>query len=156
MNHQLNRSLEAVHGFLSLGMVEDAWEELESLPPDLRSLDDVLHTKLKIYQLLEKWEPARQLAEALAMKSPENPDWWVEWAYCLRREKSVQAARGVLWEGSMRHPGVAIIAYNLACYASVLGEKDEARRLLDRAIALDGTFRSLAKDDPDLEGLSYP
>lgn len=151
--HELNRCLEAVQGYLTLGMVEEAWEELDDLPPDLRSSDMVAHTRIKIYQSLEKWEPARMLAESLAMKSPENADWWVEWAYSLRREQSVAAARGVLWEASMRHPGVAIISYNLACYAAVLGDLDEARKLLDRAIALDSSFRAVAPGDPDLEAL---
>ena len=49
------------------------------------------------------------------------------------------------------HPDVALIAYNLACYASVRGEIAEAMELLKRAFALDGKFREMAVEDPDLD-----
>jgi hypothetical protein len=46
-----------------------------------------------------------------------------------------------------------MISYNLACYASVLGELDDARRLLDRVFAMDASFKAMALEDPDLEAI---
>jgi predicted Zn-dependent protease len=110
-------SIAAAVGYLELGMIDDAWEELESLPPAQRGSDTVIELRIQIYQQLGKWESARVLAESMAKRNPENPNWWVDWAFALRREKSIHEARGVLWEAVQRHPGVPMITYNLACYA---------------------------------------
>jgi tetratricopeptide (TPR) repeat protein len=132
-------------------MHQDAWDELESLPPELRADDGVLKIRIQIYQGLKKWEPARVLAESLAKRFPENPHWWIQWAFSLRREKSVEAARAVLLEAAAVHPDVALITYNLACYASVLGHTEAARMLLTVAFSMDVMFKRIALDDPDLD-----
>lgn len=144
-------SLDAVFGYYSLGLFEDAWEEIESLPDAARITDPVLELRLSILHKLGKWETARILAESLAIKSPENPNWWILWAYSIRREKNVREAQGVLWQAVQIHPVCAPIVYNLACYACVLGQREDARGLLARAIALDPDFKATALDDPDLE-----
>jgi tetratricopeptide (TPR) repeat protein len=149
----LERSLLAVSGYLTLGMHQDAWDELEDLPPGQRTDDRVLEFRIAIYQALEKWEPARILAESLAKRSPENPGWWLSWSYSLRREQTVEAARSVLREAVRIHPGVAMITYNLACYECVLGKTAEAQELLKRAISMDAQFKKIALADPDLDGI---
>ena len=140
-------------GYITLGMYQDAWNELESLPPELRANVEVIELRIEIYQALGKWEPARVLAESLAKQEPKNPNWWILWAYSLRREKSIHEAREVLQEAALQHPGVALIKYNLACYACVLGEGKEAHRLLTIAFALDDTLRKIALDDPYLDNI---
>jgi len=134
-------------------MYEDAWNELESLPPELRANVVVIKLRIEIYQALGKWDSARVLAESLAKQEPTNPNWWILWAYSLRREKSIHEAREVLQEAALQHPGVALIQYNLACYACVLGQVKEANRLLTIAFALDDTLKKIALDDPDLDNI---
>jgi hypothetical protein len=51
------------------------------------------------------------------------------------------------------HPQVAMIAFNLACYASVTGRMVEAKEGLRSAIKLDKDIRALALDDEDLKPL---
>jgi hypothetical protein len=46
-----------------------------------------------------------------------------------------------------------MIAFNLACYASVTGRMDEAKERLRHAIDLDKDIRRLALDDEDLRAL---
>jgi hypothetical protein len=46
-----------------------------------------------------------------------------------------------------------MIAFNLACYASVTGRMEEAKERLRHAIALDKDVRRLALDDEDLRSL---
>ncbi len=75
--NDLERNLEASLGYLTLGMHQDAWNELENLPPELRADDGVLELRIQIYQALGKWESARVLAESLAKRSPENSYWWI-------------------------------------------------------------------------------
>lgn len=144
------RSIHAAIGFLELGMPDDAWEELDSLPPGQRDVADVRELRISIAMRLEKWQAARIDAETMAGRHPDNPSWWISWAYALRREKSIHEARGILLQAAELHPGEPMIFYNLACYASVLGELEEARGLLERVIAEDSTFREMAMKDPDL------
>ena len=146
----LKRTLDAAAGYLTLGLIDDAWQELEALSPEMERDPAVLELRCEIYQRLGRWNSARVLAESMAHLLPENPAWWLTWAYALRREQSVEAARGVLWEAAQRHPGVPLIFYNLACYASVLGELDEARRLLTKPFAMDPGMKKIAGKDSDL------
>jgi hypothetical protein len=46
-----------------------------------------------------------------------------------------------------------MIAFNLACYASVTGRMEEAKERLRHAIELDKDIRGLALDDEDLKPL---
>jgi tetratricopeptide (TPR) repeat protein len=147
------RHLDATLGYLALGMHQDAWNELESLPPELRANVGVIELRIEILQRLGKWEAARMLAESLAKQFPENPHWWLLWSYALRREQSVETAQSVLREALAIHPDVGMIAYNLACYACVLGDLEETRALLHIAFPLDPSLRKTALDDPDLEPL---
>lgn len=147
----LARTLNATTGFLELGMPKDAWEELEMLPPGQRDREEVCELRIAVLTRLESWQAARIDAEAMAKRNPGNPSWWISWAYALRREKSIPEAREVLLQAAQLHPGELMIFYNLACYASVLGELDEARRLLERVISEDSDFRELAMEDDDLD-----
>jgi len=125
--------MESTLGYLSLGMHQDAWDELEMLPPALCAREEVLEIRIEIFQRLGKWESARGLAESLTKRNPENPDCWLSWAFALRREKSIETAEEVLVEAINRHADIPLIAYNLACYACVLGRLDETTDLLRRA-----------------------
>jgi hypothetical protein len=55
--------------------------------------------------------------------------------------------------GQAIHPKVAMIAFSLACYASVTGRMEEAKVRLRHAITLDKDIRGLAIDDEDLRPL---
>lgn len=145
--------LQAAQGYIQLGMFQDAWDELEALPPEFMADDMVSELRVSIYQALEKWEPARILAESLAKRSPENVGWWILWAYALRREKSVEDAKTVLMEAAAIHPNEALIPYNLACYSCVLGNLEASQKLLNMAFAMDPNLQRIALDDPDLDPL---
>jgi Flp pilus assembly protein TadD len=145
------RLLEPAEGFLALGMCEDAWEELDSLPSLLRVQDAVIEMRIRICQRMGKWEMARILAESMAKKSPEHPQWWIHWAYSLRREKSISDARAVLLEAAGHHPNVALIPYNLACYQCVEGDLMGAKAFLRQAFKMDDKLKQVALEDPDLE-----
>ena len=44
-----------------------------------------------------------------------------------------------------------MLLYNLACYESLAGRRDDAVAHLRRAIELDGSYRALAAEDPDFD-----
>ena len=81
---------------------------------------------------------------------PENEAWWISLAYSVRRVEGVEKAEAILLRAQSIHPKVAMIAFGLACYASVTGRLEEAKARLRHAIKLDKDIRGLALDDEDL------
>jgi len=44
-----------------------------------------------------------------------------------------------------------VLHYNLACYLSLLGRAEQALQALDRAFALDESFKQLARAESDFD-----
>jgi tetratricopeptide (TPR) repeat protein len=64
-----------------------------------------------------------------------------------------QAAYDVAAAGLADHPGSATLHYNLACYASLAGNSEQALEHLGRAFELDPQARRWAADDADLDAI---
>ena len=101
----------------------------------------------------KKWDMAAAVASHLVKVDPETAGWWISLAYALRRTESVEKAEAILLRAQAIHPKVAMIAFNLACYASVAGGMEEAKERLRHAIELDKEARKLALEDEDLKPL---
>ena len=71
----------------------------------------------------------------------------------LDAPKVLRKAEAFLLRVQPMHPKVGMIAFNLACYASVTARVEEAKEHLRRAIDLDKDVRKLALDDEDLKPL---
>ena len=56
------------------------------------------------------------VASHLVKVEPENEAWWINLAYSVRR---VEKAEAILLRAQALHPKVAMIALNLASYASI-------------------------------------
>jgi hypothetical protein len=84
---------------------------------------------------------------------PENEAWWISLAYSVRRVEGVEKAEAILLRAQSIYPKVVMIAFSLACYASVTGRIEEAKVRLRRAIEPDKDIRVLALDDEDLRPL---
>ena len=93
------------------------------------------------------------IAKTLATQHPDEPEWYLYWAYGARRANSLDQAKGILLEALKRFPDNATILYNLGCYACVDESYDIASALVKRAIELDKDFQSLAIADKDLANL---
>ena len=70
---------------------------------------------------------AAAVASHLVKVDPGTAGWWISLAYALRRTESVEKAEAILLRAQTIHPEVAMIAFNLACYASVAGRMEEAK-----------------------------
>jgi lipopolysaccharide biosynthesis regulator YciM len=151
LDPQIYRRLVAAVGFAELSLFQDAVEELEALPDELKEITVVLATWLEVYQRWQKWSEASSVAMHLAEMEPEESNWPVALAYAVRRSRGLVFAQEVLVQAGEKFPDCATIHFNLACYAAQLGNLNEARLRLRRAIQLDQGFAALAKTDPDLK-----
>jgi len=146
--------LEAAQGWLELGNHQEAFDELEEIEPELRGHPDVLELRWYIYQRAEKWDHCNEIADALVRMVPERTSGWVHRSYSLHRLKRTQEAYDQLKPALDTFKDDWLLWYNLACYACVLGNKTEARKLLSKSIELGGdAVKQKALDDEDLEGV---
>ena len=126
---------------------------LEEIAPEEKTRNEVLGARVNLYMAAKKWDMAAAVASHLVKVEPETAGWWISLAYALRRTESVEKAEAILLRAQAIHPKVAMIAFNLACYASVTGRMEEAKERLRHAIELDKDIRGLALDDEDLKPL---
>jgi len=141
----------AASGFSELGLFQEAVDELEGLPLELRETRGVLAVWLELYQGWQKWAEAEAVATRLVEAEPDESNWRVALAYATRRTCGLASARDILINASRQFPNCAMIQFNLACYDAQLGDLNEARRRLRQAIRIDKDFADLARTDPDLE-----
>ncbi|HEY5704169.1 MAG TPA: hypothetical protein VIS96_01190 [Terrimicrobiaceae bacterium] len=143
----------ASSGYLELGMFEEAARSLDEISSEDKGRMEVLAARLQLYMTIGKWDMAAAVARHLVEIEAERPEWWINLAYSSRRSESIEDAEAILLRARDIHPTNAVIAFNLACYASVTGRIEEAKERLKHAISLDKEIRELAVCDEDLRGL---
>ena len=153
MSGDWQRHVLASSGYLELGMLDDAALVLEEIEPEDKNRTEVLGARVVLYIAAKKWDMAAVVASHLVKVDPETAGWWISLAYAVRRNESIEKAEAVLLRAQVIHPKVAMIAFNLACYASVTARIEEAKARLRHAIDLDKRVRTLAISDEDLRPL---
>ncbi len=148
-SHHLNAAI----GWLELGNLAEAKGEWEKIDRNYRHHPDVLEVSWQIHAVGKDWAAALQVAVALLHSVPESPAGWICQSYSLHEMKRTQEARKRLLPVVEKFPGEGTIPYNLACYACQLGQFDEARDWLTRAVKLKTKFKQMALHDPDLRPL---
>ena len=94
------------------------------------------------------------IASALVKLVPERTTGWIHRSFALHEMKRTQEAYDELKPALDTFKDEQLVWYNMACYACVLGNKDEARGLLSKAIELGGDAVNMqALNDPDLLGV---
>jgi tetratricopeptide (TPR) repeat protein len=135
-------------------MLKEAAAELAKIPPEETDHADVLAARIDFHLARREWRKMARLGEQLARLHPAIETGWIHWAYALRELNQVEAAKAVLIEAEARHGKLSgVLHYNLACYHCLLGEMDQARTRLRRAIRMDAAFKHSAREDPDLKAM---
>jgi tetratricopeptide (TPR) repeat protein len=157
LNPPHSHHLSAAEGWVELGNLAEARGELDRIPEPWRKHPAVMSVQWSVCAGEKNWPEALSLARQLVALLPDSPFAWLHQAYSLRRvpEGGLQAAWDVLFPALKLFPKVAIIPYNLACYACQLGQMDKARGLLTTAMSLgkDEHIKDIALQDTDLEPL---
>jgi tetratricopeptide (TPR) repeat protein len=145
--------LSAAIGWLELGNIQEAREELNHISAPHRDHPDVL----EIYWLIASngncWEECCAVARSLIRVAPKRASGWIHLSYALHEMKRSQEAYDNLVSVAGKYPRNHLIRYNLACYACQLGREDEALKWLKKAMALGDEHQLIgtALNDPDLQ-----
>jgi predicted Zn-dependent protease len=148
-SHHLNAAV----GWIELGNAAEAKAELARIPASSRNHPDVLETEWRVHAAEKDWSAALDAARVLAKADPDNPSGWIHQSYSLHEMKRTQEALDLLLPVVEKFSSISTIPYNLACYASQLGDPKQARRWLDIAIKIRGKndIKQMALTDPDLQ-----
>ena len=146
--------LRRASGYFDLEMYQEADRELRALPDEEPWLKKKKVFQVAIRQDLKDWANMRILSRELRYLYPDEEDWWVSDAFATRRSESIEDAREILLDGLAVHYESAIIRYNLACYACLLGHPGECLDFLKEAVRRDEKYKEMAMEDEDLEAVS--
>ena len=149
----IERTIQAAIGFLELGMVVEANDEIESLAPELKNSSAILGIRLEIYRASEKWELMEVVARELWKRHKDQPLFWNHLAFAVRRSTSLESASAILSEALVKFPVDSLTLFNMGCYECQLGDLESAKARVGEAIKIDPKWKIRALDDPDLEPL---
>lgn len=156
------RRLEAAQGYLMLDLPDRALHELNGIDQPCEAAFDV-HL-LRGEALRAKRDHRRSLASfRLAHAAqPDHLGALMGMAWCHKRLDELEQSIEAMKLAYQAHPKEPVVLYNLACYYSLAGEKDQALSWLGRALRMDlglkklipqeDDFNSL-RDDPDFQHL---
>jgi predicted Zn-dependent protease len=148
--------LQAAEGWLGLGDIESASNELKEVSPAEHKHPAVLCIRYQIHAQSEQWDDAVKIAHDLMKTLPDEAFVWINLAYATRRKTngSISEAKGILVGAQPKFPKHYLFPFNLACYCSQLGEFKEAKQWLKKASKIDdATIKKMAVDDDDLQPL---
>lgn len=147
--------LRAASGWLDLGNPQEAKAELALVSATNRQHPAVLDVEWNIFAFEKRWEDALTTARRLIEASPESPSGWIHQSFALHELRRTREAWAALSSVVHEYPGVRVIPYNLACYSCQLGQLEEARQWLAKAMKAGSgdEIRRMALEDRDLEPL---
>ena len=147
--------LSAAEGWLELGNHHEALSELNLVSLAEQGRVEVLDLRWSISAQLKLWEQCVVLAERIVELAPRNVFGWIHRSYALHELKRTSEARDLLQPALKRFPKNETIPYNLACYECQLGNLEESREWLRRAMKLrsPAELKAQALEDPDLKPL---
>ena len=147
---QFSKSLDAAVGYFELGMIEDALLELRRLPKEFRDEPEVLELQSAIGVQTCNWELAATALATICRQPCACVDQFIEWGCHLYELGKIAECRSALLDAPGAREQHGLWHYHLACYESLLGNFDEARRLIQRALALEPRLRRMAEANENL------
>ena len=146
--------LDRARGYLDLTMYNEAWSELEKLPPDKRDRPEVREFRIAVRLDEGKTEEALALCGILCSLHPENHAGFIQGAYCLHALGRTEDAIELLQAGPETLRDEPVYFYNLACYEVALGKPQAALTWLRLSVEMDRHYRERALADPDLAAIA--
>lgn len=151
LSFDLHRALEAVDGYLHLGMPKEALQELNSAGIGDQFETATLRARIRVLLHLKRWKDAEALSERGISLHPEENEFMVQRAFALHQLKRGDEAAGVLLSAPTWIRQTGILHYNLACYEAKLGDLGLARQCIKAALELNSGFKNNVRTDPDLQ-----
>lgn len=152
----LRWSLSFVRGYIELGMLTAAEQELDKLQDTQRCHADVIELRVRILLGRERYERAAWLARSAAKVYPGVAEFYFYAAHAYESLDRPEDARAVWISAPTLFHVSGIFHFNLARVEVKLGNHTSARQHIALAIELDPTIEARAAKDPGLCQLLSP
>lgn len=131
----------------------EALRELDALPEADRHRTETLELRAVLLQQLGRWEEAGATYEVLCRQDGACAERFIAWGCCLYEQNRISEARAAPLAAPDGARQNGLWNFHLACYESLLGNPDEARRLVRRSLEIEPRLRSLADGNSHLAPL---
>jgi tetratricopeptide (TPR) repeat protein len=151
----LVRRLAAIEGYLSLGLAQEALEEIQELPEETRHHPKILrlHIICLLMQGSGHYREALRLSRRGIRDYPEFADFYFLKASALEQLCEYAEAKKALLQSPTAFHGTEAYHFHLARYELDLGNRAEARQHLHEAISINSEVEDVARLDPRLKQL---
>ena len=147
------RVLNAGFGWLELGLPEEGFRELETLPDDAQALPCALRLRACLLLTLGHFQEAASVAWELLQCDAEVPEHVLLAAHAFERSGNLLAALACLLAAEEQLCGLAEYHVHVARLQTAFGELGEAQAQVARAIAADPAWQMRLLIEPGLEPL---
>lgn len=145
--------ITTAEGFFELGMLEEAWGQLEEIEPRHRADSEVLAMRLWILERMGHFDMGLEIARGAVRLHPGELDLWLLGSRHVRVAEGPAAALEFLLACDDRFPGHAAYWFELACLHCQAGDLIRTAECTRRAVELDRGYQKRVLDHPDLEPL---
>ena len=150
---RIKRQLDEAEGYLMLNLPARALRILESRADWATMQFEASFLTGESLRSLERYREALKPLETAAGLRPQDVGVAIALGWCYKRTHRLAQAIDALERAERHNPEDSLLHYNLACYWSLVGNKDQALNHLSRAIAMDPNFRDLINNEPDFDPL---
>jgi hypothetical protein len=145
--------ITTAEGFFELGMLEEAWAQLEEIEPRHRADSEVLAMRLRILERMKRFDMGLEIARGSIRLHPDELDPWLLGSRHARGAEGPAAALEFLVRCGDRFHSHAAYWFELACLHCQAGDLTGTAECTRRAVELDRGYQMQVLDHPDLEPL---
>jgi predicted Zn-dependent protease len=149
----LAETLERCQGYYDLQMWEEAWEEIENLPDEVRVEPDAMAQRLNILMGMKEWNKAGYLGLGLSERFPDRMDFRMMTTQCLKNGgppddalEFIQSSPAAIWDHWAAWVLLAEIHLRRGC-------NEEAKKALKKCVELAPERRLEILDAMEFDGL---
>jgi tetratricopeptide (TPR) repeat protein len=150
---RIARKLQAAQGYLLLEMPDQALAELNEI--DDRSAAEFEWNLLRgeALRMRGDFRGAIVAFQRCQRLQADVLDVLMGLAWCYKRTDQLSKSIEAMHQAYLSHRQEAIVLYNLSCYYSLAGNKDQALSWLGRALRMRPDLRRLIADESDFDPL---
>lgn len=145
--------IAAAEGYLTLSMPDHALRELERIDQPRMCLIPYYRTRAEALRQLGRHEEALQSYGRVLAEVPNDILALVGMAWCYKRLGRIGKAISATEQAYRVDAKNPLLLYNLACYYSLAGQREQALSWLGRALRMRKSLVELVRSEPDFEPL---
>jgi len=147
------RQLMAAEGYLELKMPDHALREIESIDESGGQCYQTLMLRGEAWLLKEDQQRALDAFRLAHIENSTDLMALMRMAWCFKRTDQLPLAIETMKLAYQFHHEVPVVLYNLACYYSLAGDRENALSWLGRAFRMDRELLKLIPDETDFDPL---